>query len=186
MDVIKTTEPLDLFDAPTVKARNPEFGNYVQLLLCDGYHKPRSGTDHVTTKGLKGEKSDIAGIEVEEYVFEGIGNLYGAAKTAGGVTLGKGAGMPCFQCPHSMISQGVCACPECDGTLVQLDPVSAPKWRLYCNMCNCLVSLPEGAHRISTTKDHCPNCDSTILEVDEGTLHVGAFCAMNCCIRSWR
>ncbi|XP_042064078.1 DNA topoisomerase 3-beta isoform X2 [Salvia splendens] len=119
--------------------------------------------------------------------FEGIGNLYGAAKTAGAVTLGKGAGMPCFQCPHptcphSMISQGVCACPECDGTLV-LDPVSAPKWRLYCNMCNCFVSLPEGAHRISTTKDHCPNCDSTILEVDfnkkttplkdGGTLHVG-------------
>ncbi|KAL0392491.1 UNVERIFIED_CONTAM: DNA topoisomerase 3-beta [Sesamum radiatum] len=71
---------------------------------------------------------------------------------------------------------------ECDGTLV-LDPVSAPRWRLYCNMCNCLVSLPEGAHRISTTRDHCPECDSTIIEVDfnkkttplkdGATLHIG-------------
>lgn len=119
--------------------------------------------------------------------FEGIDNLFGASKTVGAVKLGKGAGMPCFLCPHptcqhSMISQGVCACPECDGTLV-LDPVSAPRWRLYCNMCNCLVSLPEGAHRISTTRDHCPNCDSTIIEVDfnkkttplkdGATLHIG-------------
>ncbi|KAL0368667.1 UNVERIFIED_CONTAM: DNA topoisomerase 3-beta [Sesamum calycinum] len=100
--------------------------------------------------------------------FEGIDNLFGASKSSGSVKLGKGAGMPCFLCPHptcqhSMISQGVCACPECDGTLV-LDPVSAPRWRLYCNMCNCLVSLPEGAHRISTTRDHCPECDSTIIE----------------------
>lgn len=119
--------------------------------------------------------------------FEGIENLYGASKASNAIKPSKGAGMPCFlcphpTCPHSMISQGVCACPECDGTLV-LDPVSAPKWRLYCNMCNCLVSLPEGAHRISTTKDHCPDCDSTILEVDfnkkttplkdGGTLHIG-------------
>ncbi|KAK6145794.1 hypothetical protein DH2020_019663 [Rehmannia glutinosa] len=119
--------------------------------------------------------------------FEGIDNLFGATKTAGAIKLGKGAGMPCFLCPHptcqhSVISQGVCACPECDGTLV-LDPISAPRWRLYCNMCNCLVSLPEGAHRISTTKDRCPNCDSTIIEVDfnkkttplkdGATLHVG-------------
>ncbi|KAK6122903.1 hypothetical protein DH2020_043369 [Rehmannia glutinosa] len=102
--------------------------------------------------------------------FEGIDNLFEQLKQPGAIKLGKGAGMPCFLCPHptcqhSMISQGVCACPECDGTLV-LDPISAPRWRLYCNMCNCLVSLPEGAHRISTTKDRCPNCDSTIIEVD--------------------
>ncbi|GFP80697.1 DNA topoisomerase 3-beta [Phtheirospermum japonicum] len=102
--------------------------------------------------------------------FEGIDNLFGASTMAGAVKSSKGAGMPCFLCPHptcqhSMISQGVCACPECNGTLV-LDPISAPRWRLYCNMCNCLVSLPEGAHKISTTRDHCPNCDSTIIEVD--------------------
>ncbi|KAI8538181.1 hypothetical protein RHMOL_Rhmol09G0082200 [Rhododendron molle] len=102
--------------------------------------------------------------------FEGIGSLFGASKAGGSVQLGKGAGMPCFLCPHptcqhSLIAQGVCACPECNGTLV-LDPVSAPKWRLYCNMCNCLVFLPEGAHRITTTEERCVECDSTIIEVD--------------------
>ncbi|KAL8143853.1 hypothetical protein V2J09_016885 [Rumex salicifolius] len=101
--------------------------------------------------------------------FEGVDALFGASKTNTG-KLGKGAGMPCFLCPHptckhSLISQGVCACPECSGTLV-LDPVSAPKWRLFCNTCNCLVFLPQGAHRISTTKDVCGECDSTIIEVD--------------------
>jgi DNA topoisomerase-3 len=33
-------------------------------------------------------------------------------------------------------------------------------------MCNCLVFLAEGAHRISTTKERCPECDSSIIEVD--------------------
>ncbi|PON95541.1 DNA topoisomerase, type IA [Trema orientale] len=102
--------------------------------------------------------------------FEGITMLFGAAKIGGSTKLGKGAGMPCFLCPHptcqhSMIAQGVCACPECSGTLV-LDPISAPKWRLHCNTCNCLVFLPQGAHRISTTRDKCPDCNSTIIEVD--------------------
>ncbi|XP_040935279.1 uncharacterized protein [Gossypium hirsutum] len=102
--------------------------------------------------------------------FEGIDTLFGSAKIGSTGKLGKGAGMPCFLCPHptcrhSVVAQGVCACPECSGTLV-LDPVSAPKWRLYCNKCNCLVLLPEGAHRIATTRDRCAECDSTIIEVD--------------------
>ncbi|CDP10274.1 unnamed protein product [Coffea canephora] len=92
--------------------------------------------------------------------FEGIGTLYGTTKSGGSEKLGKGAGMPCILCPHptcqhSLIALGVCGCPECNGTLV-LDPVSAPKWRLHCNMCNCLVYLPEGAHRITTTPSRCP------------------------------
>ncbi|XP_024635697.1 DNA topoisomerase 3-beta isoform X3 [Medicago truncatula] len=102
--------------------------------------------------------------------FEGIDTLINSAKTTTSSKTGKGAGMPCNLCPHptcpnSLVSQGVCACPECSGTLV-LDPVSAPKWRLCCNMCNCLVFLAQGAHRISTTKERCPECDSSILEVD--------------------
>lgn len=102
--------------------------------------------------------------------FEGIDALYGTTTTGSFGKLGKGAGMPCFLCPHptcrhSMIAQGVCACPECNGTLV-LDPVSAPKWRLYCNMCNCLVFLPQGAHRITATQEQCPECNSKIIEVD--------------------
>ncbi|KAK1293901.1 hypothetical protein QJS10_CPA16g00506 [Acorus calamus] len=120
--------------------------------------------------------------------FEGIDALFGALDlNSSSGKHGKGGGMPCFLCPHptcrhSLIAQGVCACPECNGTLV-LDPVSAPKWRLYCNMCNCMVLLPHGAHRISTTRDRCPECESTIIEVDfnkkttplkdGATLHVG-------------
>lgn len=102
--------------------------------------------------------------------FEGIEALINTAKTSTSGKIGKGAGMPCNLCPHptcpnSLVSQGVCACPECSGTLV-LDPVSAPKWKLCCNMCNCLVFLPQGAHRISTTKERCTECDSSIIEVD--------------------
>ncbi|MQM17056.1 hypothetical protein Taro_050021 [Colocasia esculenta] len=102
--------------------------------------------------------------------FEGIESLLGSLKLGSSAKPGKGAGMPCFLCPHptcrhSVISQGVCACPECSGTLV-LDPVSAPKWRLNCNLCNCLVFLPQGAHRISITGNRCSECDSAIIEVD--------------------
>lgn len=102
--------------------------------------------------------------------FEGIDKLFGALKLDDTGKVGKGAGMPCFLCPHpackqSMITQGVCACPECSGTLI-LDPVSAPKWRLYCNICNCIVLLPHAAHRITTTDKKCPTCESTIIEVD--------------------
>jgi DNA topoisomerase-3 len=56
-------------------------------------------------------------------------------------------------------------------------------------MCNCLVLLPQGAHRISTTREQCPECDSTIIEVDfnknttpledGATLHVGCILCDN-------
>eukprot|EP00249_Psilotum_nudum_P012211 c23652_g1_i1 orf=91-2673(+) len=82
----------------------------------------------------------------------------------------KGSGMPCTLCPHptcrhSVVKQGVCACPECDGTLV-LDPVSGPKWRLDCNKCSCIVYLPQNAHRIATMDEQCAECGSTILEIE--------------------
>lgn len=99
--------------------------------------------------------------------FEGIETVFGGHSIG---KANKSGGMPCSlcrhpTCRHSVIKQGVCACPECDGTLV-LDPVSAPKWRLDCNKCNCLVYLPYNSHRISTTDEHCNECGSTILEVD--------------------
>ncbi|GBG76124.1 hypothetical protein CBR_g21873 [Chara braunii] len=79
-------------------------------------------------------------------------------------------GMPCTMCPHptcrhSMVKQGVCGCPECDGTLV-LDPVSAPKWRLDCSRCNCLVYLPENAHKVAVAEEKCDECGSALLEVN--------------------
>ncbi|PNT64880.1 hypothetical protein BRADI_4g34290v3 [Brachypodium distachyon] len=66
--------------------------------------------------------------------FEGIDKLFGAIKLDDTGKLGKGAGMPCFLCPHptckqSMITQGVCACPECsdkkcstcESTIIEVD-----------------------------------------------------------------
>ncbi|BBM98000.1 DNA topoisomerase III [Marchantia polymorpha subsp. ruderalis] len=101
--------------------------------------------------------------------FEVAGKVSGGLLTAK-EPAGKAGGMPCTLCPHptcrhSMVKQGVCACPECEGTLV-LDPVSAPKWRLDCNKCSCLVYLPHNAHRIATTDERCDECGSTLLEVD--------------------
>jgi len=80
-------------------------------------------------------------------------------------------GMPCTRCPHptckhSLIQMGVCACPECESGQLVLDPVSAPKWRLDCNHCNCLVYLPAGAHRVTTLRERCEDCGSALLEVD--------------------
>ncbi|KAI6693900.1 hypothetical protein NL676_021610 [Syzygium grande] len=80
--------------------------------------------------------------------FEGIDMLFGAGRMGNSNNPGKGAGMPCFLCPHPTY------------------PIGAPNWRLFCNMCNCLVLLPQGAHRVSTTSDRCPDCDSMIIEVD--------------------
>lgn len=104
--------------------------------------------------------------EGAEKLFGGVGFKGEPGKGGGGG--GKG-GMPCTLCPHptcrnSMIQQGVCACPECDGTLV-LDPVSAPKWRLDCNKCSNLVYLPHNAHKIAVCQERCDDCGSALLEV---------------------
>ncbi|GAV58963.1 Topoisom_bac domain-containing protein, partial [Cephalotus follicularis] len=137
--------------------------------------------------GPEGKSFSLCPYCYNNHPIEGIDTFGSASKTGSSLKLGKGAGMPCFlclhpTCRHSLIAQGVCACPECSGTLV-LDPVSAPKWRLYCNKCECLVLLPQGAHRIATTRERCPECDSTIIQVDfnkkstpledGSTLHIG-------------
>jgi DNA topoisomerase-3 len=102
--------------------------------------------------------------------FESVGLLYGGVG-AGGKGGGAKGGMPCTfcphpSCPHSMVQKGVCTCPECEGTLV-LDPVSAPKWRLDCNRCSCLVYLPKNAHKVSVNaSQRCEECESALLEVD--------------------
>ncbi|KAK1381112.1 hypothetical protein POM88_027856 [Heracleum sosnowskyi] len=46
-------------------------------------------------------------------------------------------------CKHSLLSQGVCACLECSGTLV-IGPVPNGDFTAS-YMCNCIVFLPEGA-----------------------------------------
>lgn len=36
-------------------------------------------------------------------------------------------------CAHSLNSNGVSSCVECEGGVLVLDPASAPKWKLGCN-----------------------------------------------------
>lgn len=72
---------------------------------------------------------------------------------------GSKGGMPCTMCPHvgckhSFLRQGVTPCPDCDpGTLI-LDPLSAPKWRLDCNLCSFLIYLPDNLHSVKVEKEN--------------------------------
>ncbi|KAK3283683.1 hypothetical protein CYMTET_8628 [Cymbomonas tetramitiformis] len=100
--------------------------------------------------------------------FEDIAPVYGGMG-GGGAT--RSGGMPCTVCPHttcpnSVAQLGVCGCPECEDGVLVLDRSSAPKWRLDCNRCACMVGLPRGAHHIRTTEDKCGECGSTCLEVN--------------------
>ncbi|EDO44262.1 predicted protein [Nematostella vectensis] len=79
-------------------------------------------------------------------------------------------GMGCNQCthptcPHSEEALGVADCLECEKGMLNLDPTSAPKWRLACNMCNVVIHMCEGAFRISLSEDEC-DCGSSKLDVD--------------------
>jgi len=95
-----------------------------------------------------------------------------------GGTGGWGGGMACTtcthpSCKHSFLRKGVAPCPECGsdnpdeigGTLV-LDPVSAPKWRLDCNLCNVVVYLPPDLHSVKVSKTECEDCHAAILDLD--------------------
>ena len=73
---------------------------------------------------------------------------------------GKG-GMTCttcphLGCPHSFLKQGVMPCPDCEGGTVVLDPVSAPRWRLDCNLCSFLIYLPPSLHSVAVAASKCP------------------------------
>lgn len=56
-------------------------------------------------------------------------------------------------CPHSMVTNAVCPCPEseneqepCKGSLI-LDATSAPRWKLSCNECNIVSSFIDTVKR---------------------------------------
>ena len=84
-----------------------------------------------------------------------------------------GKGMACTNCTiptceHSLVKTVVMGCNEdkCEGSVI-LDPVSFPKWKMNCNMCNYCVFLPEGAKKISLHSDEkCNDCGTTIMTVD--------------------
>lgn len=92
-------------------------------------------------------------------IIAGTGPLTGMCMQWGGGAGSKG-GMSCTLCPHvgcqhSYLRQGVTPCPECDKGTVVLDPVSAPRWRLDCSLCNFLIYLPSNLHAAKVTKEQC-------------------------------
>ncbi|KAF4532850.1 hypothetical protein B566_EDAN001453 [Ephemera danica] len=50
-------------------------------------------------------------------------------------------------CPHSLNSNGVSSCVECEGGVLVLDPASAPKWKLSCNRMTPGSRAPRGRGR---------------------------------------
>ncbi|XP_022705600.1 DNA topoisomerase 3-beta-1-like isoform X2 [Varroa jacobsoni] len=73
-------------------------------------------------------------------------------------------------CPHSMMSNGICGCPECAAGVLVLDPASAPKWKIACNRCEVLVSCFEDACRVTVEEERCETCDSQVVTVEYKSL----------------
>ncbi|KAI9485417.1 MAG: DNA topoisomerase [Benjaminiella poitrasii] len=75
-------------------------------------------------------------------------------------------------CPHSMVTNAVCPCPEsenetdpCKGSLI-LDATSAPRWKLSCNDCNIVSSFVDTVKNVIIQKDELCECDAVILKVE--------------------
>ncbi|KAM6954134.1 DNA topoisomerase 3-beta-1 [Aplochiton taeniatus] len=80
-------------------------------------------------------------------------------------------GMGCNECTHpscqhSLNSQGIGQCVECEGGVLVLDLGSGPKWRMACNKCNVLVHFFEHAHRVQVSLESCDLCEASLVAVD--------------------
>ncbi|KMQ89198.1 dna topoisomerase 3-beta-1 [Lasius niger] len=68
-------------------------------------------------------------------------------------------------CPHSMNSNGLSSCLECDLGILVLDPSAAPKWKLGCNRCDVIIHLFENAHKVTVDTDTC-DCGAQLVTVE--------------------
>lgn len=68
-------------------------------------------------------------------------------------------------CPHSLNSNGVSSCVECEGGVLVLDPASAPKWKLGCNRCDVIIHLFEDAAKVSVEDSVC-ECGAQNVSVE--------------------
>ena len=80
-------------------------------------------------------------------------------------------GMPCTTClhptcRHSPARNGIGPCAACEGGTLILDPVSAPSWRINCNMCDFLMYLPKDLHKVKVGSGECEECGLSLLELD--------------------
>ncbi|XP_063228567.1 DNA topoisomerase 3-beta-1 [Bacillus rossius redtenbacheri] len=68
-------------------------------------------------------------------------------------------------CPHSLNSNGVSSCPECEAGVLVLDPASGPKWKLGCNRCDVIIHLLEDAQRVAVEEGTC-TCGAQTLAAE--------------------
>ncbi|XP_065332165.1 DNA topoisomerase 3-beta-1 [Cloeon dipterum] len=68
-------------------------------------------------------------------------------------------------CPHSLNSNGVSSCVECDGGVLVLDPASGPKWKLSCNRCDVIIHIFDDAHKVAVDDGTC-ECGAQLICVN--------------------
>ncbi|KAI8141544.1 DNA topoisomerase [Fennellomyces sp. T-0311] len=75
-------------------------------------------------------------------------------------------------CPHSMVRNAVCPCPEsdkpvdpCPGRLI-LDATSAPRWKLSCNECNIVSLFLDTIKHVTIQDELCDDCGTVILKAE--------------------
>nr|CAD7456232.1 unnamed protein product [Timema tahoe] len=68
-------------------------------------------------------------------------------------------------CAHSLNSNGVSSCVECDGGVLVLDPASGPKWKMACNRCDVIIHLFEDAQKVCVEEGIC-DCGAQIVAVE--------------------
>ncbi|XP_046665335.1 DNA topoisomerase 3-beta-1 [Homalodisca vitripennis] len=68
-------------------------------------------------------------------------------------------------CPHSLNSNGLSSCVECEGGVLVLDPASAPRWKLGCNRCDVIIHLFDDAAKVSVEENIC-DCGAQTVSVE--------------------
>ncbi|GLG93365.1 DNA topoisomerase 3-beta [Gryllus bimaculatus] len=68
-------------------------------------------------------------------------------------------------CPHSLNSNGVSSCVECEGGVLVLDPASGPKWKLGCNRCDVIIHLFDDAQKVFVEENVC-ECGAQLISVE--------------------
>lgn len=87
-------------------------------------------------------------------------------------------------CPHSLNSNGICNCMDCEFGVLVLDPSSAPKWKMGCNRCDIIIHLFDDAQKITVEEDVC-ECGAQKVTVEyrqEKTKLPGDATEMNGCV----
>ncbi|CAF3135019.1 unnamed protein product [Rotaria socialis] len=69
-------------------------------------------------------------------------------------------------CRYSLEVNGVCACYICKQGIFLLDVSAIPKYRLACNKCPFVLTLPETIQKITIKSEFCEKCDTALMDVE--------------------